>query len=159
MVGVRWYEAVVYCKWLTAETGRLYRLPTEAEREKAARGTNGRIWPWGNTWDPNRCNNPHTIPRETTPVGRYSPGGDSPYGVADMVGNVREWCATKWVDSYRGYEQAEDNDPEGDARRVLRGGVFFINDSGVRCARRLRDSPVSCSSDIGFRVVASPVHL
>jgi len=154
-VDIRWYEALAYCRWLSAETGRAYRLPSEAEWEKAARGTDRWIWPWGNTWDPSCCNNRDTGPRQTTRVGQYSPRGDSPYGVADMAGNVWEWCATKYVDSYRGFEWAEDNDPEGGARRVVRGGSFNNNQRNCRCAYRNRNDPDNFNNNQGFRVVVA----
>jgi formylglycine-generating enzyme required for sulfatase activity len=98
VVGVSWFEAVAYCRWLTAQTGIPFRLPTEAEWEKAARGPDGRIWPWGNIWEDGRCNSKEAGKERTTPVGSF-PDGASPYGVLDMAGNVWEWCATKWQKS------------------------------------------------------------
>jgi formylglycine-generating enzyme required for sulfatase activity len=93
VVYVTWHDAVAYCRWLTEQTGQLYRLPTEAEWEKAARGSDGRQYPWGNEFDPARCNSVAGGPGETTPVGQY-PEGASPYGILDMAGNVWEWCST-----------------------------------------------------------------
>jgi len=151
VVGVSWYEAVAYCRWLSEATGRQYKLPSEAEWEKAARGADGRIWPWGDEWDPGKCNNNERGPHTTTPVGQYSPAGDSPYGCADMAGNVWEWCATKWEPSYEGYRG--DDDPEGDASRVLRGGSFYNYARFARCASRLWNlDPVYHLRNGGFRV-------
>jgi formylglycine-generating enzyme required for sulfatase activity len=92
VVCVTWHDAVEFCDWLRAETEQPFRLPTEAEWEKAARGTGGRIYPWGDDPpDEDRCNfNGHV--EDTTPIGRYSPQGDSPYRCADVAGNVSEWC-------------------------------------------------------------------
>ena len=85
---ISWYDAVAYCNWLSQVTGKPYRLPSEAEWEKAARGTDGRIYPWGDEpSDEKRCNFGCNV-GGTTPVGRYSPQGDSPYGCTDMAGNV-----------------------------------------------------------------------
>ncbi len=98
MVNVTWRDALAYVQWLAERTEQPYRLPTEAEWEKAARGEDGRLWPWGNDWDPARANCKPAGPGQTTPRGQYSPGGDSPYGAADMAGNVYEWCSSLWGD-------------------------------------------------------------
>jgi len=89
VVNVTWEQAAAYAEW----AGK--RLPTEEEWEKAARGTDGREWPWGSTFDPSRCNTNESGIWDTTPVGKYSPAGDSPYGAADMAGNVWEWIGGK----------------------------------------------------------------
>ena len=99
MVGVSWVEAVAYCRWLSKQTGIEFRLPSEAEWEKAARGAGGRIYPWGNTWEAGRCNSAEAGLNHTTPVGQY-PNGASPCGALDMAGNVWEYCATQWHKPY-----------------------------------------------------------
>jgi len=152
VVNISWHDAMSYCRWLAEKTGRPYTLPTEAQWEKAARGADGRIYPWGNTFDSARCNTKESGVGRTTPVGRYSPAGDSPYGCADMAGNVWEWCLTKWRDSYR---QPEDNDPAGSESRVLRGGAFDFFSRLVRCAYRRSGSPNLHWEDYGFRVVVA----
>lgn len=109
--GVTFYEAEAYCLWLTEKTGVRFRLPTEIEWEKAARGTDGRLFPWGNEWNQTACNwnddrDGDFSPegkidgyRNQSPVGTY-PQGISPYGCHDMAGNVWEWCDT-WFDPSR----------------------------------------------------------
>jgi formylglycine-generating enzyme required for sulfatase activity len=153
VVYVSWYDTQAYAAWLRELTGHPYRLPTEAEWEKAARGTDGRRWPWGDEWVSNRCNNYDGGPRTTTPVGHFSPSGDSPYGCADMAGNVWEWCATKWRESY---EEAADESLEGDAPRVVRGGAFPFNPGDVRCASRSGYDPYYWDRSSGFRLVVAP---
>jgi len=144
---VTWYEAVAFCNWLADVTGRPYRLPTEAEWEKAARGTDGRIWPWGNKWDPKRCN---CKQGGTTPVGRYSPAGDSPYGIVDVVGNAPQWCVTKYVKGCK--DDAEDNGLQGYSDRVVRDGWW---ERSRNCA--LREGMSSSRPLSRFRVVVAPV--
>jgi formylglycine-generating enzyme required for sulfatase activity len=161
------------------------RLPSEAEWEKAARGglnipgqhvisgdlrgpipdiqslvTNPhptRRLPWGDEHDPDRANYAATGIGSTSAVGCF-PGGVSPYGCLDMSGNVWEWCATKWIGDYQDYAAEEDNDPEGDYRRVVRGGAFY-DTWGVRCAYRYGYVPVALLRGRGFRPAAAPVRL
>jgi formylglycine-generating enzyme required for sulfatase activity len=144
VVGLSWYEAVAYCGWLRAETGRVYRLPTEAEWEKAARGPKGLTYPWGDKFDANRLNGGigAQIVWGTTPVGMY-PTGTSPYDLYDCAGNVWEWCATKYEKSYP-YDVKEnewaDGYLEGEADRVLRGGSWSNSHVvNFRCACRNRN--------------------
>ncbi len=150
VVGVSWYEAYAYCQWLSEMSGRNYRLPTEAEWEKAARGTDGRLYPWGDTFDASRCNTRASGLKRTTPVGTYSSSGDNPYGCADMVGNVSEWTASQ----YKPYPyDARDgrNDPAEDTERVIRGASWHSPVLRARTASRGMNDPFFTDNDVGFR--------
>ena len=153
---VSWHDALVFCKWAGV------RLPTEAEWAKAARGTDGRIWPWGNR-EPNSgvCNFNMTV-GDTTPVGRY-PDGKSPYGLLDVAGNVWEWTSSLWgTDSSKSefgypYDAKDGRENPGapdTVRRILRGGSFGGDAQGVRCACRAGLDPVNRHVYLGFRVVS-----
>ena len=155
VVKVSWDDVVAYCRWLAEATGKPYRLPSEAEWEKGARGADGRIWPWGNRWDPQRCNSSEGGKGGPTPVGAY-PQGASPYGCLDMAGNVWEWTSSL----YKGYPyDAADGreDLEAEGRRVLRGGAFFDSDYFTRCAGRIYGDAVARTDDVGVRVVVSSI--
>jgi formylglycine-generating enzyme required for sulfatase activity len=156
--GVTWYDARDYCHWLSEVTGRAYHLPSEAEWEKGARGTDGRIYPWGNRWDATRCHLwDHYHLAKTTPVHAY-PQGASPYGVLDMAGNVWEWTRNVWGFRYlyRPTDGRESLDAPHDKPRVLRGGSFDGYAWDVRCAHRLPCYPCLRGDHIGFRVVMHP---
>jgi len=176
-VRVTWYEAVTFCQWLMLKLSRLdkllvwrdkqvreaplkrgtlrVRLPTEAEWEKAARGTDGRSYPWGDEFYADKCNAAEAGVGSTSAVGVF-PAGSSLYGCQDMAGNVWEWCSSKWAKDYRGYEgAAEDRENlEGDAPRVLRGGSWDYSQGLARCAVRGWVNPDLWGWGYGFRVVA-----
>lgn len=145
MVNVSWYNAVDYAKWAGAS------LPTEAQWEKAARGTDGREYPWGNQWDTSKCNN-YTVLKKTQPVGSYA-AGVSPYGCMDMAGNVWEWCAD-WsaLDYYKSAPSRNPTGPSNGSYRVLRGGGWFYNVNLYRCALRFNIYPYSSLNYFGFRL-------
>jgi formylglycine-generating enzyme required for sulfatase activity len=168
VVGVSWYEALAYCHWLAASTGIPYRLPSEAEWEKAARGTDGRLWPWGNEWCPDRCNTAERYAGQTTPVGGHSSVADSPYGVADVAGNVWEWTISLWGRwmgrkaelqfryPYDPDDGREDLEAGADMLRVVRGGSFFYDRNFARCACRFWYNPHFVWCSFGFRVAVNP---
>ena len=152
VVGVSWYEAYAYTQWLEERWGAAsasfnsaglldgnfipleFHLPTEPEWEKAARGTDGRIYPWGDGFNRALLNIKETLFEHTTPVGQFSPTGDSPYGCADMAGNVWEWCLTAIgsTDNLRFGTMpvglvTMDNIVDGALARVVRGGSWYMN--------------------------------
>jgi formylglycine-generating enzyme required for sulfatase activity len=159
VVAVTWFDAVKYVQWLTTASGQHWRLPTEAEWEKAARGTDGRIYPWGNDWDGSRANTAQNQLNTTTPVGSFAGAGDaSPNGCHDMAGDVRAWCSTIYDESrfpypYKANDGREDMS-DSSSSRVLRGGSWhgFPVDSRV-ASRFLSISPSFSGNDIGFRLV------
>lgn len=158
VVYVSWDDAVAYCGWLAETTGKPYRLPSEAEWEKGARGSDGRIYPWGNKWYAKRCNSAEGGKRDTMPVDAY-PAGASPYGLLNMAGNVWEWCSTIWQDKAYPF-QVQDEWTKGylgrTGFRVLRGGAGSPYEQDVTCALRGWDNPDRWDFKIGFRVMMSP---
>jgi formylglycine-generating enzyme required for sulfatase activity len=186
VVYVTWHDALAYTRWLDEKLRRLAQeklaagvqeafwrglaekrlhasLPSEAEWEKAARGADGRIYPWGNEFDLERVNAEMNI--GTTSAAGSFPGGASPYGALDLSGNVWEWTRSLWGKDYQkpefGYpydssDGREDLDVKTGNPRVLRGGAFYGSLRSVRCAYRYRHYPDYRDDHIGFRVVVSP---
>jgi formylglycine-generating enzyme required for sulfatase activity len=159
VVFVTWENARSYCMWLKElhgselPEGYQFRLPTEAEWEKAARGQNGNEWPWGNFFEPTRssCDGAN---KTTTPIGKYSPRGDSPYGATDMAGNVWEWCHSLYEPyPYKAEDGREDETASG--RRVLRSGSFYHGREGARGAYRGCHEPGVHDDYVGFHVAVS----
>jgi formylglycine-generating enzyme required for sulfatase activity len=170
IVNVSWNDAKEFCEWAGL------RLPTEAEWEKAARGTDGRAFPWGNEFDPKRANFadascPEKIGKVditwrdthandghayTSPVGAYV-GGASPYGALDMAGNVRQWCADGYEEAaYQRYAEGRLEPPADGSTRVLRGGGWASAAADLRSAARGSSAPATRSADVGFRPVKGP---
>ncbi|MYB77011.1 MAG: formylglycine-generating enzyme family protein [Chloroflexi bacterium] len=150
--GVTWEEAVGYCDWLANETGRPFRLPTEEEWEKAARGTDGRLFPWGDSFQYTCANVWEGGVAAPTPVGVY-PDGVSPYGVLDMAGNVAEWTAS-FIGTYpdsAGSEVIASQVEEYGRYRVVRGGCWRDPKQNARCASRGYPGGYHTQA-IGFRV-------
>ena len=164
VIMVSWSDALEYARWQGME------LPSEAEWEKAARGTDGRRYPWGNLWREKYANTSEIWETRwvgslswlrqghgtTTPVGSFSPQGDSPYGCADMAGNVWEWTRS-WLEPYP-YNPADGREEHKvrDLNRVLRGSSYDDPSEKVRCAVRYLDLRRYEGENIGFRVVLSP---
>lgn len=181
VVGVSYYDALAFCAWAAQLTGLPIRLPTEPEWEKAARGSEPRIYPWGNEWIKGVCNTSEEKLNATTPVENYSPQGDSPYGIADMGGNVQEWSSSLFgpypYDPADGreayvYDLQADNllpklmetgctsMPESDeaslGKSVIRGGSWREKKQQARCAYRSWAAPMHRSDDTGFRCCYEP---
>jgi formylglycine-generating enzyme required for sulfatase activity len=173
VVNISWDDATAYCKWLSKKSGKQYRLPTEAEWEKAARwkpSLSGKgqgdgkslVYPWGNKFDPQKANTDEAQIGDTSDVGKFSPQGDSPYGCADMAGNVWEWC-DDWLDENEYKKRNGDiKNPQGNqtgTSRVLRGGSFGDDFKSARSADRYGDLPSYLGWYYGFRVATSPIKL
>jgi sulfatase modifying factor 1 len=157
VVQVSWNDANEYCAWLSQKTGYRYRLPTEAEWEKASRGADARTWPWGNTYPEIWANvaGDYDGHEFTAPVGSFQQNV-SPYGCYDMAGNVWEWCSDWYSGSY--YQKAPARSPQGPTSgigRVIRGGSFYYFASylGARCSNRGIFPPDAADCNLGFRVV------
>jgi len=166
-----WTDGLAYCEWLMKQFGNdvpkglIFRPPTEAEWEKAARGTDGREWPWGNQFDEKKCNSSEGGRGVTTPIGIYSPFGDSPYGVCDSAGNIWEWTTSLWgkddyilkfVYPYDSRDGRERLNIIENFISVVRGGCYDRMSDEVRCAFRGYRDRKSSHDDTGFRIVLAP---
>jgi len=150
VVCVSWNDAVAYCKWLSGKKGVNFRLPTEAQWERAAGGTGSRKYPWGNNEPDHTLANFGGKVGKTTRVGSY-PGGASPYGLLDMAGSVWEWC----YDNYGSYSPEPQKNPRGPgngSNRVVRGSSWNFSAGSLRRANRGLDRPSFRSDYIGFRL-------
>jgi formylglycine-generating enzyme required for sulfatase activity len=170
VVWISWHEAQAYCDWLTErlrawkgtpeplasllrEENWQIMLPSEAQWEKAARGTEPRQFPWGDKQDSERANYDATGIGATNAVGCF-PHGASPYEVEELNGNVWEWTRTQWQNDYEDYQP----DLGVDDRAVLRGGAFYTDGRFVRCAFRYHVGPHGRGNYFGFRVVCGVPH-
>lgn len=158
-------EAIAYCQWLSTKEARSYRLPTEAEWEYAARGTDNRVYPWGDRLDAghyaNFADKRTSFPwsdqniddgyAETAPVGKY-PRGASPFGIEDLAGNVYEWCLD-FFDFYRGQSRVNPRGPVSGTKRVYRGGSWKSRAASLRASARAFNVPEYSANDVGFRIV------
>lgn len=163
VVGVCWYEARAYCAWLSAQSGRAFRLPTEAEWEAAARGARGRRYAGGEAFHPLLGNTAETRLRQTSPVGVF-PAGDTPEGVSDLTGNVFEWTASllgedsarpRFAYPYSADDGREDPHAPSDVLRVGRGGSWYYAHPYARAASRDFALPSIWNYNSGFRLVAT----
>jgi serine/threonine-protein kinase len=154
VVDVSWYHANDYCAWLIKSTGFAIRLPSEAEWEKAVRGTDGRVYPWGN--DPPTCDkaNYAGCVGGTSPAGQY-PQGASPYGVLDMAGNVWEWVADWFEENYYKHSPYKNpREPDCCVSRVIRGSSWGNVKTHQYASQRFWFGPdFAHGYDLGFRCV------
>jgi formylglycine-generating enzyme required for sulfatase activity len=151
VINVTLYEAQAFCTWLSKKTGKNIHLPTEAQWEKAARGTDRRKYPWGNS--PPTCGeaNYYGCADITKTVGSH-PSGVSPYGLHDMAGNVWEWCSDRYSSRY--YSDSPGINPTGPSTGsyVGRGGGWFSEARNIRSTTRFRFNPSYKASNLGFRL-------
>ena len=156
VVLIDWAAARAYADWLSARTGQRWRLPLSLEWEKAARGVDGRLFPWGDFLDPSWCciRQSHRSAPSIVPIHRFS-SDVSPYGVRGLGGNVRDWCLDAWSADGPLTEDGRAMPSEGIGAKLIsvRGGSWYSIADQARAARPLRLAPTSRSSDVGFRLV------
>jgi formylglycine-generating enzyme required for sulfatase activity len=157
---VNWEMAVDFCRWVSGITGKLVNLPTEAQWEKAARGTDARLYPWGDQ-EPNEKlanfgkkfeDGSHAL----TPVGKF-PAGASPYGVLDMAGNINQWVLDWYSNQY--YKESPGTNPAGPDSgkyRVMRGGLYYYTNGLLSSYYRHCGIPTTFVAGYGFRCVLVP---
>jgi formylglycine-generating enzyme required for sulfatase activity len=181
VVGVSYFDAMAFCAWATEVTGLPVRLPTEPEWEKAARGPEIRIFPWGDKWSKGLGNTSEEKLNGTTPVDQFSPQGDSPYGIADLGGNIQEWSSSlfgpypydptdgreahvydlhkedilpQWLET--GCTSVPNSVEASLGKSVLRGGSWRETKFRSRCSYRSWAAPLHRSDDTGFRCCYEP---
>jgi formylglycine-generating enzyme required for sulfatase activity len=154
VVLVSWEDAVAYCGWLSGTTGKDYRLPTEEEWEKAARGglPETRCYPWGGNWQPGICNTQEMGRNGTTPVQEFEQDNQSPFAIVDMAGNVWEWTDS-WYKPYPG-SQYETSSQNSEPRRAVRGGSWKHSQWYARISCRGRYRPAARRPYLGFRIAS-----
>jgi formylglycine-generating enzyme required for sulfatase activity len=153
VVGICWYEARAYCAWLSNQSGLLFRLPSEAEWEAAARGSTGRRYAYGDEFNVNLVNTFESHIRSTTPIGVF-PCGNTPEGLQELSGNVWEWTGSAYQDYPYDPNDGREN-PESEGRRVVRGGSWGSGQGYARAASRISSTPDGRYNYLGFRVVCS----
>ncbi len=156
MTNLDWFAALDYCRWFSQITGLPVTLPSEAQWEKAARGRDKRIFPWGSEWENQtpRCNTKEGRYGTTTPVSQFSPLGDSPFGCQDMVGNAWEWTLSEFQPyPYSETDGREEIDGDPQRRLIVRGGSFNTDATIARVTTRAWRYPTSQGVDVGFRLV------
>jgi serine/threonine-protein kinase len=161
VVLVDWFDAVAYCRWRSEVDGVKVRLPTELEWEKAARGTDGRVHPWGDHFDPTFCLMQASRPflPQAEPVGTF-PTDCSPYGVRDMAGGMREWMADvhgerTWVETLADPEPSAEAERGDSPARVIRSGNWVATAEYCRSASRSRFFSLTRGTGLSFRVARS----
>ncbi len=156
VVGVNWHDVQKFLTWLNKKTGESFRLPTEAEWEKAARGNDGREYPWGNEWDSAKANTSESRLKRLTPVNNY-PQGRSPYGCFDMAGNAYDWC-NDWFHPET-YRHSPRTNPQGaitGRRKTVRGGSWVARGQfASRCSNRAAYEPIQAPHNVSFRIATS----
>ncbi len=157
VTGVSWFEAVRYCEWLASQTGRGYRLPTEAEWELAARGgLEQKNFPWGDA--PPQSLPDYAIRWQTgpEPIAQYAPNA---FGLYDICDNVHEWCSD-WYDPnyYAGSPERNPRGPETTKRKSSRGGSWRHHIKVASCSTRSSIPPEFQYADYGFRVACGPIE-